>query len=117
MYLVDKSGRRMLLLVGAAGMASTSHRSRVVHPKLTLAYYSASQLIVAAVGSAISTDNLAGQQVLIAFVCIFIAFFASTWVSGDPPFLSGRTVLTSFTHKGSSCMGCHRRKYVLHLLH
>ncbi|KAK4699649.1 MFS transporter, SP family, sugar:H+ symporter, partial [Phenoliferia sp. Uapishka_3] len=60
MYLVDKSGRRMLLLVGAAGMAM-------------------SQLIVAAVGSAISTENLAGQQVLIAFVCIFIAFFASTW--------------------------------------
>ena len=74
-----------------------------------------SQLIVAIVGDVISADNKAGQQVLIAFVCIFIAFFASTWVS-DQPFLSGGTVLTSFAHKGSSCMGCHRRKYVLHLL-
>lgn len=38
-----------------------------------------SQLIVAAVGVAISTENLAGQRVLIAFVCIFIAHFAATW--------------------------------------
>lgn len=37
------------------------------------------QLIVAIVGNVISTQNLAGQRVLIAFVCIFIAFFAATW--------------------------------------
>jgi len=52
MYLVDKAGRRSMLLVGAAGMAI-------------------SQLIVAIVGVATSADNQASQKVLIAFVCIF----------------------------------------------
>lgn len=59
-WAVDKLGRRSLLLYGAAGMAI-------------------SQLIVAAVGVAVSTNNQAGQKVLVAFVCIFIAHFAATW--------------------------------------
>lgn len=59
-YLVDKAGRRTLLLAGAVGMAT-------------------SQLIVAIVGDVISESNLAGQRVLIAFVCIYISFFAATW--------------------------------------
>lgn len=59
-WAVDKAGRRPLLLLGAAGMAI-------------------SQLIVAIVGITVSDTNLAGQKVLIAFVCIFIAFFAATW--------------------------------------
>ncbi|ORY49729.1 general substrate transporter [Leucosporidium creatinivorum] len=57
---VDHFGRRGMLLLGAAGMCI-------------------SQIIVAAVGVAIDADNLAGQRVLIAFVCFFIAFFAATW--------------------------------------
>ncbi|KDE04829.1 hypothetical protein MVLG_04793 [Microbotryum lychnidis-dioicae p1A1 Lamole] len=60
MWAVDRAGRRPLLLIGAAGML-------------------VSQFIVAAVGDAVATTNLAGQHVLIAFVCIFIAFFAATW--------------------------------------
>jgi SP family sugar:H+ symporter-like MFS transporter len=60
MYAMDKLGRRFLLMYGAFGMAL-------------------SQLIVAIVGSVISVNNLAGQRVLIAFVCIFIAHFAATW--------------------------------------
>ncbi|KAL8292787.1 hypothetical protein RQP46_001399 [Phenoliferia psychrophenolica] len=60
MWAVDKFGRRFLLLTGAVGMATA-------------------QLIVAIVGDVISKTNVAGQQVLIAFVCIFIAFFAATW--------------------------------------
>jgi SP family sugar:H+ symporter-like MFS transporter len=56
----DKVGRRRLLLIGAAGMCVCEY-------------------IVAIVGVTVSTDNLAGQRVLIAFVCIYIAFFASTW--------------------------------------
>lgn len=59
-YLVDKAGRRNLLLIGAAGMLIC-------------------EFLVAIVGVTISTENLAGQKVLIAFVCIYIAFFASTW--------------------------------------
>ncbi|KAG9030025.1 hypothetical protein FRB95_004612 [Tulasnella sp. JGI-2019a] len=59
-YLVDKAGRRSLLLIGAAGMLICEY-------------------IVAIVGVAVSTDNLAAQKVLIAFVCIYIAFFAATW--------------------------------------
>jgi sugar porter (SP) family MFS transporter len=60
MYGVERFGRRRLLLVGAAGMAVCEY-------------------IVAIVGVTISTSNKAGQQVLIAFVCIYIAFFAATW--------------------------------------
>lgn len=57
---VEKLGRRSLLLIGAAGMAFC-------------------EFIVAIVGVTVAADNLAGQKVLIAFVCIYIAFFASTW--------------------------------------
>ncbi|KAF8328345.1 MFS monosaccharide transporter [Cantharellus anzutake] len=60
MWAVDKVGRRSLLLIGAAGMLFCEY-------------------IIAIVGVTISTSNLAGQKVLIAFVCIYIAFFAATW--------------------------------------
>jgi SP family sugar:H+ symporter-like MFS transporter len=56
----DRVGRRRLLLIGAVGMCFCEY-------------------IVAIVGVTVSTENLAGQRVLIAFVCIYIAFFASTW--------------------------------------
>ncbi|KAE9392274.1 MFS monosaccharide transporter [Gymnopus androsaceus JB14] len=59
-YGIERFGRRKLLLVGAAGMCVC-------------------EFIVAIVGVSVSTSNLAGQHVLIAFVCIYIAFFASTW--------------------------------------
>jgi len=57
---IERFGRRKLLLIGAAGMCVC-------------------EFIVAIVGVSVSTSNLAGQHVLIAFVCIYIAFFASTW--------------------------------------
>ncbi|BGP63347.1 hypothetical protein NBRC10512_007497 [Rhodotorula toruloides] len=57
---VDRVGRRSLLLYGAAAMC-------VCH------------FIVAGTGVGVSADNKAGQKVLIAFVCIFIAHFAATW--------------------------------------
>ncbi|KAG6908781.1 hypothetical protein DXG01_003310 [Tephrocybe rancida] len=57
---VERFGRRRLLLIGAAGMCVC-------------------EFIVAIVGVTISGKNIAGQKVLIAFVCIYIAFFASTW--------------------------------------
>lgn len=69
MYAVDRFGRRPLLLWGAIGMC-------------------VSQLIVAVVGTvstgqdatgAITVKNLAGQKAAVAFVCIYIFFFASTW--------------------------------------
>jgi len=37
------------------------------------------EYIVAIVGVTVKTTDLAGQRVLIAFVCIYIAFFAATW--------------------------------------
>ncbi|WWC65534.1 uncharacterized protein I303_108152 [Kwoniella dejecticola CBS 10117] len=60
MLAADRVGRRPLMMYGAAGMA-------------------VSQLIVAAVGVAVSQANQAGQKVLVAFCCIYIAHFASTW--------------------------------------
>jgi MFS family permease len=69
MYAVDKWGRRPLLLFGAIGMC-------------------ASQLIVAVCGTVsagqhpngeIFVTSLAGQRAAVAFVCVYIFFFASTW--------------------------------------
>lgn len=59
LYLVEKWGRRKLLLFGAAGMAIC-------------------QFIVAGVGL-LPVDNQPAQQALVAFVCIYIFFFACSW--------------------------------------
>lgn len=59
LLLVEKWGRRPLLLAGAIGM-------------------SVCQLIVASVGTALP-DNQTASKALIAFVCFYIVFFASTW--------------------------------------
>ncbi|KAF2085633.1 general substrate transporter [Saccharata proteae CBS 121410] len=60
LYLVEKWGRRRLLLFGAIGMAVC-------------------QFIVASTGTATSVSNLAAQRSMVAFVCIYIFFFASSW--------------------------------------
>jgi SP family sugar:H+ symporter-like MFS transporter len=60
LYLVEKMGRRRLLLMGAIGMC-------------------ACQFIVASVGVARPETDIAAQRAAIAFVCIYIFFFASTW--------------------------------------
>lgn len=60
LYLVEKWGRRNLLLFGAIGMAVC-------------------QFIVAITGTVAGTENLSAQKALIAFVCIYIFFFACSW--------------------------------------
>ncbi|EIM86920.1 MFS monosaccharide transporter [Stereum hirsutum FP-91666 SS1] len=60
MWGIERFGRRRLLLVGAVGMCICEY-------------------LVAIIGVTISIDNKSGQQALIALVCIYIAFFASTW--------------------------------------
>ena len=60
MLLMDKLGRRYILIIGAAGMLLCEY-------------------IVAIVGTIVGESNDAAQKTLIAFVCIYIAFFASTW--------------------------------------
>jgi len=59
LFLVEKWGRRPLLMCGAIGM-------------------SVCQLIVASVGTALP-DSSSASKALIAFVCFYIVFFASTW--------------------------------------
>ena len=59
LILVEKWGRRPLLMFGAVGM-------------------SVCQLIVASVGTALP-DETSANQALIAFVCIYIFFFACSW--------------------------------------
>ncbi|KZF26083.1 general substrate transporter [Xylona heveae TC161] len=58
LYLVEKWGRRPLLLFGAIGMFIC-------------------QFIIAIVGT--TTSSLVANKVLIAFVCIYIFFFACSW--------------------------------------
>lgn len=58
LYLVERMGRRNLLLFGALGMC-------------------VSQLVVAIVG--VAATSLVANQVLIAFVCFYIFFFACSW--------------------------------------
>jgi len=61
LWLVETWGRRRLLLFGAIGMF-------------------ASQMIVASVGTAFPGDsNMSAQKALVAFVCIYIFFFACSW--------------------------------------
>jgi sugar porter (SP) family MFS transporter len=59
LILVEKWGRRPLLMCGAIGM-------------------SVCQMIVASVGTA-RPDDSSASKALIAFVCFYIMFFASTW--------------------------------------
>ncbi|KAF7316512.1 Monosaccharide importer [Mycena indigotica] len=63
--LIDRVGRRRLLLIGAAGMLVCEY-------------------IIAIVGTTVGQAgaggiNLAAQRVLIAFACFYIAFFACSW--------------------------------------
>jgi MFS transporter, SP family, sugar:H+ symporter len=60
LYMVEKWGRRPLLLFGAIGMAVC-------------------QFIVAITGTVAGVQNLPAQRALIAFVCIYIFFFACSW--------------------------------------
>ncbi|KAF2680222.1 general substrate transporter [Lentithecium fluviatile CBS 122367] len=60
LYLVEKLGRRGLLLMGAIGMCVC-------------------QFIVGSVGTASAATDLSAQKASIAFVCIYIFFFASSW--------------------------------------
>ena len=60
LYLVEKMGRRNLLLMGAIGMCIC-------------------QYVVAITGTVAGTDDLSAQKVAIAFVCFYIFFFASSW--------------------------------------
>ena len=60
LYLVEKLGRRGLLLLGAIGMTI-------------------SQFIVAIVGTVAGTTDLPAQRAGVAFTCIYIYFFASSW--------------------------------------
>lgn len=60
MWGVERFGRRRLLLVGAAAMS-------VCH------------FLVAIIGVTVPASNTVVQKVLIAFVCIFIGTWSSTW--------------------------------------
>jgi sugar porter (SP) family MFS transporter len=60
MLLMDKLGRRNILIIGASGMLVCEY-------------------IIAIVGTIEGQSNDAAQKTLIGFVCIYIAFFAATW--------------------------------------
>jgi MFS family permease len=69
LYAIDKWGRRPVLLLGAIGMCI-------------------SQLLVAVLGTTTTGQDAAGniivhnadaQSAAIAFICIFIFFFAASW--------------------------------------
>ena len=60
MLLMDKLGRRNILIIGASGMLVCEY-------------------IIAIIGTIVGQSNESAQKTLIAFVCIYIGFFASTW--------------------------------------
>jgi len=66
LLIVDKVGRRPMLIWGAVGMAACEYIVAIV---------GVTKGNIAADGSV----DLAAQRVLIAMVCIYIAFFAATW--------------------------------------
>ncbi|KAG6917552.1 hypothetical protein DXG01_002020 [Tephrocybe rancida] len=68
--LIDRVGRRRLLLIGAAGMCVCEYIVAIVG------------VTAGKIPGGTAVDhvvNLAAQRVLIAFVCIYIAFFATSW--------------------------------------
>ncbi|KAJ7753112.1 monosaccharide importer [Mycena maculata] len=64
--LIDRVGRRRLLLIGAAGMMICEYIVAIVG-------------VTAGQIAADGAVNLAAQRVLIAFVCFYISFFATSW--------------------------------------
>jgi len=65
--LIDRVGRRRLLLIGAGGMMFCEYIVAIVG------------VTVGQVDESGAAINLAAQRVLIAFVCFYIAFFALSW--------------------------------------
>lgn len=72
--MVEAWGRRNLLLFGAIGMAVC-------------------QFIVAITGTVTSVTDLPAQRSMIAFVCIYIFFFACSW----GPVAWGKSWFTTIT--------------------
>jgi len=64
--LIDRVGRRRLMLIGAAGMCFCEYIVAIVG-------------VTAGQPAADGSVNLVAQRVLIAFVCFYIAFFATSW--------------------------------------
>lgn len=59
-FLMERAGRRWLLIGGALYMAVC-------------------ELIVAALGTHFGNENASAQKALVAFVCLYVAGFAATW--------------------------------------
>lgn len=59
-WTIERFGRRPLLIWGALGMLTC-------------------QFLVAIIGSAVDKSNTSATSAMIAFICLSIAFFASTW--------------------------------------
>ncbi|KAJ6544234.1 monosaccharide importer [Mycena capillaripes] len=72
--LIDRVGRRRLLLIGATGMMVCEYIVAIVG-------VTAGQVPTNSDGSVNVNGavNVAAQKVLIAFVCFYIAFFATSW--------------------------------------
>lgn len=69
LYAIDKWGRRPVLLLGAFGM-TVSQLLVAVLGTTTTSQDSAGNIIV---------NNTAAQKAAIAFICIYIFFFAASW--------------------------------------
>jgi hypothetical protein len=86
LYAIDKWGRRPLLFWGGKSLTSFNNRLLLMDPAVGM---TVSQLLVAVLGTTstgqnadgtVFAKNLGAQKASIAFVCIYIFFFASTWV-------------------------------------
>lgn len=87
-YGIEKFGRRALLIWGALGMCVC-------------------EFIIAIIG--ISSDSNVATKVLIAFVCVYVFFFAATWVSNEHDRPKSVFADKLFYFAGSHSLGRHRR--------
>ena len=118
LWAVEKIGRRKTLLWGAVGMAVCQLIVAIVGTIFIKEWTANDVFSGAANGAAVGdayTTNPSASKVLIAFVCIYIFFFASTWgpnawvVTGEIFPLKARAKCLSMT-TASNCESCPFRR-------
>lgn len=95
--LIDRLGRRRLMLIGAAGMCFCEYIVAIVG-------------ITVGQQAADGSVNLTAQHVLIALVCLYIAFFATSW--GPVAWVVTGEIFVSFSPRQCPDEMCQLTRYI-----